>query len=83
MLAEVKDSRLCGHRALAWRNGHAQCLLCTRRSGGALAHHFVHQCFRGLLGPKLSGDREMDKSQQSLQADRITRREFLYEVTDG
>ena len=33
--------------------------------------------------PHSVGDREMDRSQQSFQADRITRREFLYDVTDG
>lgn len=48
-----------------------------------LMHHFVQEYLWGLLGTRLGGDWEMDKSQQSLQADRITHREFLYDVTDG
>lgn len=32
----------------------------------------LFHCVWGLLGTRLSGDREMDESQQSLQADRIT-----------
>lgn len=51
----------------------------SRNPGGS----FVQQYLWGLLGTRLSGDWEMDKSQQSLQADRITHREFLYDVTDG
>lgn len=38
----------------------------------SLVHLSVQQCVWGLLGTRLSGDREMDESQQSLQADRIT-----------
>lgn len=48
-----------------------------------LIHHSVPEYLWGLLGIRLSGDWEMGKSQQSLQADRVTHREFLYDVTDG
>ena len=41
-------------------------------SGSALVHLSVQQYVWGLLGTRLSGDGEMDESQQSLQADRIT-----------
>lgn len=46
-------------------------------------HHFVQECLWDLVGTRLSGNWELGKSQQSLQADRITHREFLYDVTDG
>lgn len=83
VLLEVKERKSCGLESLGLEEWAHRCLLGEECSGCTLIHHFVQQCLWGLLGTKLSGDREMDKSQQSLQADRITHREFLYDVTDG
>ena len=59
-------------RAATPRVGTASASSVQEGSGSALVHLSVQQCVWGLLGTRLSGDREMDGSQQSLQADRIT-----------
>lgn len=56
-----------------WGLGTAGACCVQEGAGSALARRrFVQQCVWGLPGTRLSGDREMAKSQQPLQADRIT-----------
>lgn len=57
--------------------------LCTEGSSINPDASFYSRVFVGPLGHQAQWDWEMEKSQQSLQADRITHREFLYDVTDG
>lgn len=73
----------CGLEHLSIEEGVPRAGFVHQGSAETLMHHSVQEYLWGLLGTRLSGDWEMDKSQQSLQADRVTHREFLYDVTDG
>jgi hypothetical protein len=84
VFSKVEERKLCGPKSLGFEEWVPLVLSLYRKALiVTLMYCFVQQCLWGLLGTKLSGDWKMDKSQQFLHADRITHREFLYDVTDG
>lgn len=71
---------------LVWPAGHKphQCLSTRKKKVlRAPVSSFCSTMFIGPPGHQARWGREMDTSQPSLQADRITHREFLYDMTDG